>query len=78
MLKNAFLKKNCQNREPRWPPAYPHDVTPAYYCNFVEMVFSAKYVLLVFKMSEITKVYVLLLLLPHFCTYFPLKICSCS
>jgi len=50
----------------------PRDFTPTYYYNFVEFVSSIKCVSLpsTLKKEHITSVNVLLLLHPHFCTYF--------
>jgi len=48
-------------------------VTPADYYNFVEFVSHATCVLLLSKKNKKTTIFVVFLLLPHFCTYFSLQ-----
>jgi len=55
------------------PPSDPRVVTPTCYYNFVKFVSYAKCVLSASKRNKITIVNALLLLLPHFCTYFSLQ-----
>jgi len=55
------------------PSPDPRVVTVAYYYNLVEFVSSVKCVSLFSEKDKMTTVHVLLLLLPHFCTYFSLQ-----
>jgi len=85
IILNMFLSRNldkvCLKMPILWekktvkivsasPPLDPRVVISAFYYNFVELVSSAKCILFRSKKNQVTTANVLLLLLPHFCTYF--------